>query len=282
MYQQFYGLTCHPFYVTPDPKFLYESKDHRDALAYLEYGVREHAGFLVLTGEVGVGKTICLRTFLRHHADGAETALVLNTSQSFRQLLVMVLEDLGLVGRGKSQAELLLDLNAYLLKAAALDRDVILIIDEAQNLSVSVLEGIRQLSNLETDNRKLLTIILSGQPELAHHLARHELRQLRQRIPGICSIRPLAMDEERGYVEHRVRVASAGEPRVRFTDAAIEWVHAYALGVPRLINVLCDRALLVGYVEEQLVIGHEIVRSAVRELERGSMTRRRDLVLRAG
>lgn len=281
MYDEFYGFSCHPFYVTPDPKFLYETSDHRDALAYLHFGVRERAGFLVLTGEVGVGKTICLRTFLRQ-LQGAETALVLNTSQSFRQLLVMVLEDLGLVGRGKSQAELLLDLNQYLLKAASLDRDVVLIIDEAQNLSPSVLEGIRQLSNLETDSQKLLTIVLSGQPELSHNLSRHELRQLRQRIPGICSIRPLGVDEERGYIEHRVRVASREAPRVRFTDGAIEWVHAYALGVPRLINVLCDRALLVGYVEETRVIDHDVVRSAVRELERGSMTRRRDLVLRAG
>ncbi len=282
MYHEFFGLTDNPFNVTPDPRFLFESRDHNDALAYLQYGVAERKGFLVLTGEVGVGKTICLRTFLKQYGSHIETALILSSSLSFRQLLMMALEDLGLPARNKTKAELLMDLNRHLLKAAMADRDVVLIIDEAQNLSPGVLEELRQLSNLETDDRKLLTIVLAGQPELRNNLAMHELRQLRQRIPGICSIRPLSAEDERAYIEHRIQVASEGEPVVRFSDEAFEWVRYYAGGVPRLINVLCDRALLVGYVEEKRVLGEDIVRTAVQELERGSVERRTDLVLRAG
>lgn len=282
MYHRFFGFRSHPFGVTPDPSFLYGSRDHQDALAYLTYGVQERKGFLVLTGEVGVGKTICLRSFLREVGGEAHTALILSSSLSFRQLLMMTMEDLGLPARRKTKAELLMDLNDFLLKAAAVERDVILVIDEAQNLAPGVLEELRQLSNLETDDRKLLTIVLSGQPELRNVLARHELRQLRQRIPGLCCIRPLGIEEERGYIEHRIQVASQGEPLVRFTDDAFEWVHYYAGGVPRLINVLCDRALLVAYVEERREIGEATVRAAVQEIERGSVERRTDLVLRAG
>jgi len=281
MYKHFFGLRGHPFNVTPDPAYLYHSADHRDALAYLRYGVAERKGFLVLTGEVGVGKTICLRTFLREMHGSIESALILSSSLSFKQLLMMAAEDLGLRSRHKSKAELLMDLNQHLLAAAAADRDVVLVIDEAQNLAPQVLEELRQLSNLETDDRKLLTIVLAGQPELRNVLAMHELRQLRQRIPGICAIRPLSREEERGYVDHRIRVASLGEPQLRFSDPAMEWVHDYAGGVPRLINVLCDRALLIGYVEEKRVIDEDVVRAAVQELERGSVERRVDLV-RAG
>ena len=162
MYERFYGFRDNPFGVTPDPRFLFESGDHRDAIAYLHYGVRERKGFLVLTGEVGVGKTICVRSFLRGLDSRSDTALILSSSLSFRQLLMMTLEDFGVSARRKSKAELLIDLNHFLLRAAELDRSVVLIIDEAQNLALGVLEELRQLSNLETDEDKLLTIVLAG------------------------------------------------------------------------------------------------------------------------
>jgi general secretion pathway protein A len=282
MYLEFYGFRENPFNVTPDPRFFYESRNHRDAVAYLKYGVQERKGFLVLTGEVGVGKTIVLRSFLRDLGAQADTALILSSSLPFRQLLLMAMEDLGLKTRRKCKGELLMDLNAHLLRMARLDKLVLLVIDEAQNLSLGALEEIRQLSNLETDQRKLLGIILAGQPELRNILAARELRQLRQRIPGICSIGPLSFDEERGYVEHRIAVASAGEPRVRFTEGAIEWVHSYAGGIPRLINVLCDRCILLGYLDDRHVVDDDLVRAAVQELERDSVERRASLVARAG
>ncbi len=282
MYQHFYGFTENPFNVTPDPKFFYESQGHRDAVAYLRYGVQERKGFLVLTGEVGVGKTIVVRSFLRDVSKRAESALILCATLSFRQLLMMILEDLGLRARRKSKAELLLDLNAHLLKAEAADRDVIIVVDEAQNLDPSVLEELRQLSNLETDDRKLLTIILVGQPELQDLLATHRMRQLRQRIPGVCTIGRLGPREQRGYVRHRLRVVSPNETRAAFTEGALEWADRYSGGVPRLINVVCDRALLLGYVEERPIISGELMHMAVQELERGSLEHRRNLVAHAG
>jgi general secretion pathway protein A len=282
MYLEFFQLRDNPFNVTPDPRFFFDSPDHRDAMAYLEYGLHERKGFLVITGEVGVGKTICIRSFLRQMGNKIESALVLSSSLSFRQLLVMVLDDLGVSTRGRTKADLLIALNRHLLLTAAADRHVAVIIDEAQNLSVGVLEELRQLSNLETDERKLLTIVLSGQPELRNQLSRHELRQLRQRIPGICAIQPLSPKDERAYIEHRLRIASVQEPIVSFSETAFEWIHSYTGGIPRLANLLCDRALLVGYVEDRRLLAEEVIRAAVSELERGNVQRRTENNLRAG
>jgi general secretion pathway protein A len=282
MYLRHYGFQDPPFSVTPDPKFFFETRDQREALAYLHYGVRDRKGFLVVVGEVGVGKTICLRSFLRQLGNRADSALLLSTSLEFPELLTVALEDFGVPGRGKKKVDLLLDLNAFLLQADRADRDVVLIIDEAQNLSASVLEELRQLSNLETDDRKLLTIILAGQPELRDKLGMNELRQLRQRIPGICAIRPLTFAETRSYIEHRLRVAGGSRRAVLIADGAYEWIHAYAGGVPRLVNIVCDRALLIGYVEDRSIIDETLVRQAVRDLERGSVERRSDVILRPG
>lgn len=282
MFQDYFQLTDNPFNVTPDPRFFFESRDHRDALAYLEYGVLERKGFLAITGEVGVGKTVCIRSFLRRLGNRVDSALVLSSSLSFRQLLLMVVDDLGISTRGKTKADLLLALNRHLLQAAAADRHVVLVVDEAQNLTTGVLEELRQLSNLETDERKLLTIVLCGQPELRNQLTRHDLRQLRQRIPGICAVQALSARDERAYIEHRIRVASIGDPVVSFTDTAYEWIHAYTGGVPRLTNILCDRALLVAYVEDKRRLDEDTIRSAVHELDRGNVQRRPPTELRAG
>ncbi len=267
MYQEYYGFTEHPFNVTPDPKFFYESQDHRDALAYLQYGVQERKGILVLSGEVGVGKTIVVRSFLRQMSDQVETALLLSSTLPFTELLMMILEDLGLEARGKSKGELLMDLNAYLLKAGEVGHDVIVVVDEAQNLEPGVLEELRQLSNLETDDEKLLTIVLVGQPELEIMLAAHELRQLRQRIPGICTIGRLTTVEQRAYVRHRLQVVTPDQTRAAFSDGAMEWVDRFAGGIPRLVNIVCDRALLLGYVEDRPIIGRDLLRMAIDDLE---------------
>lgn len=282
MYERYYGFQDAPFSVTPDPKFFYESRDQRDALAYLTYGVEDRKGFLVVCGEVGIGKTICLRSFLRQQGSRLDTALVLSSSLSFIELLTMAVEDLGLTARNKTKTELLLDLNAFLLQADRANRNVVLVIDEAQNLGADALEELRQLSNLETDDRKLLTIVLAGQPELRHKLAHPNLRQLRQRIPGICAIRPLERDESASYVEHRLRVAGGSRHGVLFTDDAHEWIHTYALGIPRLVNAVCDRALVIGYAGGHHVIHGGLIRNAVRELERGSVDRRTDVLARPG
>jgi general secretion pathway protein A len=280
MYESFFGFQHNPFGVTPDPRFFFETTDHRDALAYLTYGVKERKGFLVLTGEVGVGKTMCIRAFLRSLGESCRTALILNSSLPFGQLLTMALDDLGIPPRRRNKAEMLLVLTEYLIQASELNRDVLLVIDEAQNLKPAVLEEIRQLSNLEDDHQKLLTIVLAGQPELRSLLATHKMRQLRQRIPGVCQIGPLSADDVAGYIGHRLEIASLGDARVRFTEGGIRRAQQYAGGLPRLVNLVCDRALLVGYVWEKFVIGDEEVQTAIQELERGGILRQSDLAAR--
>jgi len=264
-YESFYGLKENPFGVTPDPRFFFSSKGHREALAYLRYTLGEHKGFAAVIGEVGVGKTMVVKTFVESLDGGVDLAVVLNPKLSFKQLLSTVVKELGCSVKGKSKAELLMDLGQFLIEARRRDRNVILIIDEAQNVPVASLEEIRMLSNLESDDRKLLQIALVGQPELEGLLRLRSLRQLRQRIPGVCTITPLCRNDVEEYVMSRMtRAGSTGSPQ--FTGDAFEEIYKYSGGTPRLINFVCDRALLLGFVEETKTIDSRLVLTAVEDL----------------
>ncbi|UCF79332.1 MAG: AAA family ATPase [Candidatus Eiseniibacteriota bacterium] len=267
-YESFYGLKENPFGVTPDPRFFFSGKSHRDALAYLRYTLGEHKGFAVVTGEVGVGKTTVVKTFVQSLEHGVDTAVVLNPRLSFKQLLSTVVSEFGLSVKGKSKAELLIDLRRFLLDSRRRDRNVILILDEAQNLPAASLEEIRMLSNLESDDRKLLQIAFVGQPELSELLALRELRQLRQRIPGICTIAPLSRPEVDDYVRTRLEKAG-GDGSPRFADEAFAEVFKHSDGIPRLVNFICDRTLLLGFVEEKKQVDAGLVIAAARDLEVG-------------
>jgi general secretion pathway protein A len=260
MYTSFFGLNEKPFAITPDPRYLFMSERHGEALAHLVYGVTESGGFMQLTGEVGTGKTTLVRTLLQNKLpNNADVAVVLNPRLSVIEFLETICEELGILApeiRGSVKA--LVDaLNGQLLKAHADGRRVILVVDEAQNLSRDVLEQVRLLTNLETAKQKLLQIILIGQPELRDLLAREDLRQLAQRITGRYHLEPLSRDETAQYIEHRLRVAGAlGEV---FDSAAKREVYRLTEGVPRLINVICDRALLGAYSKESRRVNRRLV-----------------------
>jgi general secretion pathway protein A len=269
MYETFYGLREPPFSLTPDPKFLFMTPDQREALAYLKYGVHGRKGILVLSGEVGVGKTMIVRTLLSQLDESVSSALVMNAMLTFSQLVRMALLDFGVVFDGRGKVDLLIALQEYLLETHHRGRNALIVVDEAQNLSPSSLEEFRLLSNLETSTQKLLQIVLVGQPELKQTLNSYELRQLRQRIPGICELRPLAPEGVGEYIEHRLRVASGRAVGQLFEREAIAAIAAQTRGVPRLINALCDRALLIAYVNDQRRVQIAQVREAIAEIEGG-------------
>jgi general secretion pathway protein A len=265
MYLGFYGLTEMPFHVTPDPKFLFLSASHRDALQHLRYGVSERKGFIVLVGEVGCGKTTLCRTFLNQlDHERYDTALILNSRVTETGLLKAILEELGEKPKGKSKTDLLGQVNQLLLDRIQAHREILLIIDEAQNLSFEVMEQVRLLSNLETDKQKLLQILLIGQPELKERLAAEELRQLRQRILVFCELRPLSIVELTSYVQHRLTLAGANG-RPRFSKWALRSIHKISRGIPRIANNLCDKALLAAYVRGADEVGWWDVRRARKE-----------------
>jgi general secretion pathway protein A len=268
MYASFFGLNEKPFAITPDPRYLFMSERHGEALAHLVYGVTESGGFVQLTGEVGTGKTTLVRTLLQNKLpNNADVAVVLNPRLSVIEFLETICEELGILApeiRGSVKA-LVDTLNRQLLRAHAEGRRVILVVDEAQNLSPDVLEQVRLLTNLETAKQKLLQIILIGQPELRDLLAREDLRQLAQRITGRYHLEPLSRDETAKYIEHRLRVAGAlGEV---FDSGAKREVYRLTDGVPRLINVICDRALLGAYSKETRRVGRRLVRRAAAEIK---------------
>jgi general secretion pathway protein A len=269
MYESYYGFREAPFQITPDPRFLYLTRSHRDALAYLNYGIQERKGILVVTGEVGVGKTLIVRTLLSSLPEDVATAVVMNARLSFKQLLYLALLDFGVEVQGRTKVDLLLKLQGFLLDLSDRDTTALLVIDEAQTLSPETLEEFRLLSNLETTTKKLLQVLLVGQPELKATLSQHSLRQLRQRIPGICDLSCLPPESVGEYVEHRLNVSSEGRCAGLFTRGAIYEIARYSEGIPRRINQACDRALLVGYARGAERIGEEHVRAAVRELEEG-------------
>ena len=266
MYQSFYGFTEMPFHITPDPKFLYLSNTHQEALQHLKYGVFEKKGFIVLIGEVGCGKTTLCRKFLNeldhNHYD---TALVLNPRVTETQMLKAILTELGETKLARNQHDLVAQINRVLLSRIEAGRDIVLIIDEAQNLSFEVLEQVRLLSNLETDKQKLLQIVLMGQPELKTILAREELRQLRQRILIHYELNPLNIGDLTHYVHHRLTLAG-GHGRPHFTNWALRSLQRASRGIPRIVNNLCDKALLAAFLRESDEVTWWDVRRAVKDV----------------
>jgi general secretion pathway protein A len=267
MYTSFFGLSEKPFAITPDPRYLYLSERHAEALAHLLYGINESGGFIQLTGEVGTGKTTVVRTLLSRVPHHADVAVILNPRVTPVEFLLTICEELGLnLGEAdRSSVKQMVDaLNRRLLEAHAEGRRIIVLVDEAQNLAIDVLEQVRLLTNLETPTQKLLQIILIGQPELRELLDRTDLRQLAQRITGRYHLKPLSAEETKGYVRHRLRVAGATEEI--FTPAALAEVHRLSTGIPRVINVVCDRALLGAYTQETRKITAGLVRRAAGEV----------------
>jgi general secretion pathway protein A len=266
-YLQFYGLKEAPFTITPNPRFLYLSGKHREALDHLLYGIQERKGFVQLTGEVGAGKTTLCRALLEQlPSDRFSTALILNPVLNPDQMMAAIATEFGLDVRGKDRFQILQILNFFLLEEMAKQRDVVLIIDEAQNLTNELLEQVRLISNLETDDRKLIQIVLMGQPELRDRLNDHSLRQLRQRITIRYHLTPLKFMEVKEYVRHRLHISGAnGAPH--FSLAALWRIFRYSHGIPRLVNAVCDKCLLAGFVHRRDGIDFGLASRAIRELE---------------
>ena len=244
MYLEHFNLTERPFSITPDPRFLYMSARHREALAHLLYGLGDGGGFVQLTGEVGTGKTTICRCLLEQIPDNVDLALVLNPKVTAIELIATVCDELGVVYDEKDvSVKSLTDvLNRYLLDAYARGRHTVLIIDEAQNLSADVLEQVRLLTNLETSTQKLLQIILIGQPELRTLLAREDMRQLAQRVTARYHLEPISREETSAYIKHRLQICGTSQPV--FNKRALDRIQQLSGGIPRLINVLCDRSML--------------------------------------
>ena len=265
MYTEFFGLNEKPFAITPDPRYLYMSVRHADALAHLIYGISESGGFIQLTGEVGTGKTTLIRSLLEQLPAKAEIALILNPQLSRLEFLQVICQELRIPAAADDSVRARVDaLNGYLLRAYAEARRIVLIVDEAQALTPELLEQIRLLTNLETPKKKLLQIILIGQPELRDLLARPEMRQVAQRITGRYHLEPLSKEDTALYVNHRMKVA--GAQRDVFTPPAIRLLYRRSRGIPRLINVVADRALLAGYTRDQRVVDRALVVSAAAEV----------------
>jgi general secretion pathway protein A len=278
MYLKHFNLTDRPFAITPDPRFLYLSTRHREALAHLLYGLGEGGGFVQLTGEVGTGKTTICRCLLEHIPDNVDLALVLNPKVTAHELIATVCDELGIdYPSENSSIKTLTDvLNRYLLDAYAKGRRTVLIIDEAQNLSADVLEQVRLLTNLETATQKLLQIILIGQPELRTLLAREDMRQLAQRVTARYHLEPISLEETGAYIRHRLQIC--GTSQSLFSRGAIDRIQRLSGGIPRLINVLCDRAMLGAYVEGKSQVDARVVRKAAHEVlaeERPAISKRR-------
>jgi type II secretory pathway predicted ATPase ExeA len=267
MYKSFYGLKENPFNVNPDPRFLFLTKQIEEALTGLMYGIQTRKGFITLTGEVGTGKTTLINRLLDwlHHRR-ARTAFLFNSRMNSSQLFDFILAEFDIQCDSKSKSQQLLKLNHWLLERYRDGETVVLIIDEAQNLTYPVLEEIRLLTNLETSTEKLLQIVLSGQPELEEKLKLPQLRQLRQRIMLRCRTTPLSEEQTREYVAERLRIAGAtGDPI--FSAKTVEAVHVYSMGIPRVINLLCEHSLVNGFVEQQRPIQPKIVEEVAHEFQ---------------
>jgi len=266
MYEQYYGLKENPFNVTPNPEYIYLGEKHREALAQLLYGVRERKGFIVITGEVGTGKTTLIHYLLdKMNGSPTRTAFLFNPKLTVDDFLQYILKDLGVRVQGKTKGEYLHNLHRYLLEAYQRDERVVLIVDEAQGLRPDLLEEIRLLSNLETSRSKLIQIVLLGQPELDRTLSQPGFRQLRQRINLRYRLSPLSEKETREYIGKRLKIAGAKEPV--FTEKAIQEIYLKSGGIPRLINILCDNALLNGYALDQKMVDKRSVKEAAKDLK---------------
>ena len=274
MYETFYGLRENPFNVTPDPQFIYLGKSHREALAQLLYGVKAKKGFIVMTGEVGTGKTTLIHYLLEklNGNDDTKTAFLFNPKLTPNDFIQYILKDLGIRVQGQSKGEYLYDLHRYLLNAYRDEMKVVLIVDEAHGLNPELLEEIRLLSNLETSKSKLIQIVLVGQPEFDKTLSQPAFRQLRQRINMRYDLPPLSRKETEEYIEKRLRVAGAREPL--FTKKAIQEIYRKSRGIPRSINILCDNALLNGFALYQKMVDVRSVREVAQDLKFGKNSRK--------
>ncbi|HTY20613.1 MAG TPA: AAA family ATPase [Geobacteraceae bacterium] len=266
MYCNFYGFKEKPFTVTPNPRFVFFSKNHREAFAHLLYGIENHSGFILLTGEIGTGKTTVLRTLLGQLDNATvRSALILNPCLSAHELLRNINRELGIDWKDLSVQELLDALNLFLLAENRAGHTVALVIDEAQNLDPQVLEQIRLISNLETETDKLIQIVLTGQPELAEILGKQELRQFSQRITVRFHLSAMDFEDTCAYIEHRLEIAG-GWRAAHFLPDANKKIFHFSRGIPRLINILCDRALLIGYIDDSREITGPMVVRAVAEV----------------
>lgn len=266
MYKEFFGLKEKPFNVTSDPNFLFLSRVHKEALAHLLYGINERKGFLEITGEIGAGKTTLCRALLDRLDSRTKTAFIFNSTLPELQLLEAILEDFGLAIEKRNKIGMLRRFNEFLIREQEQNNNVVLIIDEAQNLKNSVLEELRLLSNLETDKEKLFQMILVGQPELRNKINSSGLVQLKQRIGIRFHITPLEKNEIPEYIYHRLRVAGSNGD-IRFSDEALEMICRSTGGIPRLINKICDKALLMAYVVETKYVDSVIIEKSVQEME---------------
>ena len=267
MYQRFFGLRESPFNVNPDPRYLVLTRHIQEALAGLTYGIQNRKGFILLTGEVGTGKTTLLNRLLDWlHGQRVATAFIFNSKLDVNQLFDYAMADFGIPCETREKSQVLLRLNQWLLERYRAGEAAVLIVDEAQNLSLDVLEEIRLLTNLETSTEKLLQIVLTGQPELEEKLKLPQLRQLRQRITLRCRTSPLTLEETFGYIAERLRIAGAnGEPI--FSKEAIETIHVYARGIPRVVNLLCEHSLINAYVDHLRPVPAHLVEEVAREFQ---------------
>jgi len=267
MYERFYNLRERPFALSPDPDYLYPSRVHKEALSYLRYGIEAHAGFIVITGEIGSGKTTLLQTALRGLDRQTSVARLVSTMLDARELIEAIMLDFGLdPGQGRSKPYLLRDLARYLVEQRSAGRLALLVIDEAQNLSLSALEEVRMLSNLETEKSKLIQIALIGQPNLRDLLMRTELEQLRQRVTVSYHLQALDAPETAAYINHRLRRAAIGAP-LEFSRDVTDLIHLHSQGIPRKINVIADAVLLFGFGSDQRTITVELTHEVLEELE---------------
>lgn len=264
MYFNYFGFTEAPFNLTPNSRFFFESEKHSEALSTLLYAIKERKGFVVVSGNIGSGKTTVCRTLLNQLDPNTKTALITNTHISGKDLLTSILEEFEVDFVPGSKSRLIAQLNDYLIDELRMDNNVVLIIDEAQNLKPSVLEEVRMLSNLETENEKLIQILFLGQPELRQKLALPRLEQLRQRIAVFYHLTPLTRDDTINYIRHRLKVASNSD-REYFTPEALELVYRFSKGTPRLINQICDSALLTGYIREVTEVNATLMMEVINE-----------------
>ena len=272
MYKDFYGLRANPFNVNPDPRYLFLTRHTEEALACLTYGIQSRKGFVLLTGEVGTGKTTLINKLLEWlRLQQVSTAFIFNSKMNVTQFLDYMMADFGIPSDSRAKSQVLLRLYNWLLDRYRAGETAVLIVDEAQNLSDEVLEEIRMLTNLETFTEKLLQIVLVGQPELEHKLRQPQLRQLRQRLTLRAKTHALTLDETKAYVQQRLRIAGSNGHEIFEPDAVVS-IHQYASGIPRVINLLCEHCLVSAFVDQQRVIGPAIVDSVARDFDLGDNT----------